>query len=230
MTALPSSVALSGRTRHDACGAGATLTVEMAAATRFELPPPVPGEQRMLVHGVTWKDYVILREALDTPGLRMTYCKGALELMSPSRNHELWKKTIARLVEAFALVRDVPLLGYGSTTFRKEAAERGAEPDECWCVGSRMRDGEFPEIVLEVVHTAPLLDELHVYDGFEVPEVWIFRDGVFSIHRRREGGGYDRVERSGRMPDLDFEVLARYALREDQDVAVREFAARARQE
>jgi hypothetical protein len=30
------------------------------------------------------RDYVILREALDTPGLRMTYCEGALELMSPS--------------------------------------------------------------------------------------------------------------------------------------------------
>jgi hypothetical protein len=64
----------------------------MAAATSVQ-PKGVPAvqlEQRMLIHGVSWKDYVILREALDTPGLRMTYCEGALELMSPSRNHELW--------------------------------------------------------------------------------------------------------------------------------------------
>jgi hypothetical protein len=27
-------------------------------------------EQRMRIEGVSWKDYVILREALDTPGLR----------------------------------------------------------------------------------------------------------------------------------------------------------------
>src|SRR5436190_19438633 len=91
-----------------------------AVEPRKELP-----EQRMLIHGVRWKDYVILREALDTPGLRMTYCEGALELMSPSRIHELRKTTIARLVELYAFLRELPLVGYGSTTFRKEAKERG---------------------------------------------------------------------------------------------------------
>jgi hypothetical protein len=30
-----------------------------------------------------------------------------------------------------ALERDVPLNGYGSTTFRKRAKERGIDPDEC---------------------------------------------------------------------------------------------------
>ncbi len=29
-------------------------------------------EQRLLLHDVTWKDYVLLRETLDAPGLRMT--------------------------------------------------------------------------------------------------------------------------------------------------------------
>jgi len=48
----------------------------------------VPAEQRLLVNGVGWKEYVILREALDTPGLRMTYLKGALDRMSRSRAHE----------------------------------------------------------------------------------------------------------------------------------------------
>lgn len=131
----------------------------------------------MLIHGVSWKDYVILREALDTPGLRMTYCEEVLELMSPSRAHELWKKTIARLIELYAFLRGLPLLGYGSTTFRREVKERGAEPDECWCVGVQLRDGEFPQIVLEVIVTNPLLDKLDVYDGFEVPEVWQWREG-----------------------------------------------------
>jgi Uma2 family endonuclease len=182
-------------------------------------------EQRMVIQGVSWKDYVILREALDTPGLRMTYCEGVLELMSPSRSHELWKKTIARLIELYAFLRGVPLLGYGSTTFRNEAKERGAEPDECWCVGTQMRDGEFPQIVLEVIHTSPILDKLHVYDGFAVPEVWLWKDGGFELYLRRPGGGYDRIERSVALPDLDFALVATFAAREDQDVALREFAA-----
>lgn len=112
-------------------------------------------EQRMIIFGVRWKDYVILREALNTPGLRMTYCEGTLELMSPSRTHELNKTSIARLIELYAFLRDLPLIGHGSTTFRNEAKERGAEPDECYRVGSIMKEGEFPDIVLEVIHTDP---------------------------------------------------------------------------
>lgn len=181
-------------------------------------------EQRMLIHGVTWKDYVILREALDTPGLRMTYCEGALELMSPSRAHEQWKKTIARLIELYAFLRRLPLYGYGSTTFRREVKERGAEPDECWCVGTQMRDGEYPQIVLEVIFTNPLLDKLHVYDGFAVPEVWLWREGAFELYHRRAEGGYDRIERSRLLPELDFGLIAPFVTREDQAEAVFEFA------
>jgi len=180
----------------------------------------------MLIHGVSWRDYVILREALDAPGLRMTYCKGILELMSPSRLHELSKKTIARLVELYAFLKKKPLIAYGSTTFRREAKERGAEPDECWRLGAPLKDGESPHIVLEVIQTNPFLDKLEVYDGLEVPEVWLWRDHAFELYRRRSaGGGYDRVNASTFLPELDFSVLASFAQREDQDVALQEFAA-----
>ena len=67
------------------------------------LSPTRPAdEQRLLLYGVSWKEYVVLRELLDGPGLRMTYVRGALELTSPSSDHELWKKNIARIVEHYA--------------------------------------------------------------------------------------------------------------------------------
>ena len=200
-------------------------TTMVATGSRPSRPAEVLGEQRMLIHGVSWKDYVILREALDTPGLRMTYCEGALELMNPSRAHELWKKTIARLVELYAFLREWPLLAYGSPTFQREAEERGAEPDDCWCVGAPMRDDEFPHIALDVLYTNPLIDKLTVYDGFGVPEVWLWRDGAFELYRRREAGGYDPVGWSGFLPELDFGLVAPLVTREDQDVALRELAA-----
>ncbi len=192
----------------------------MATATRY-VSPAEQTDQRMLINGVSWRDYVILREALDTPGLRMTYLKGSLELMSPSRKHELHKKTIARLIEAYALLRRLRLIGYGETTFRQEAKERGAEPDECYAVGRIMNDGEFPDIVLEVIHTNPLLDKLEVYRGFGVPEVWLFREDAFQLYRL-VGESYQRVERSVFLPDVDFELVARLAVREDQDAAIQE--------
>lgn len=178
----------------------------------------------MVIYGVRWKDYVILREALDTPGLRMTYCEGTLELMSPSRTHELNKKSIARFVELYAFLRRLPLIAYGSTTFRAEVKERGAEPDECYCVGRQMKDGEFPDIVLEVIHASPLLDKLRVYQGFGVPEVWLFRKGAFELYRLG-GDAYERIERSGFLPELDFALIARLAVREDQHEALDELRA-----
>jgi Uma2 family endonuclease len=185
------------------------------AATPALSTRPTSLEQRMLLHGVSWKDYVILREALDTPGLRMTYCEGMLELMSPSFGHEVDKKSIARLVELYGFLRRLRLNGYGSTTFRREARQRGAEPDECYCVGRAMKEGEFPDIVLEVIHTNPLLDKLHVYVGLSVAEVWLFRNGAFELYRLT-GDHYDRVERSGFLPELDFALIARLAAYEEQ--------------
>jgi Uma2 family endonuclease len=192
----------------------------MAVATTLTSPMPA-AEQRVVINGVSWKDYVILREALDTPGLRMTYCEGTLELTSPSREHELNKTGIARLIELYAFLRGLALNGYGSTTFRLEAKERGAEPDECYRLGSVMAEGQFPDIVLEVIHTNPILDKLHVYSGFGVPEVWLFRDGAFELYHL-EKDGYMRVERSTFLPELDFALIATLAVREDQLEALRE--------
>jgi Uma2 family endonuclease len=87
-----------------------------------------------------------------------------------------------------------------------------------------MKDGEIPDIVLEVIHTNPILDKRYVYDGLGIPEVWLWKEGAFELHRRRTQGGYDRVERSPLLPQLDFTVVARFVVREDQDVALREFA------
>ena len=50
----------------------------------------------------------------------------------------------------------------------------------------------------------PLLDTLLVYDGLTVPEVWLWREGAFELYLRRGEGGYDRIEKSRSLPELDF--------------------------
>ena len=200
------------------------MATAMTWAKPSELPARQPNDQSMVIHGVSWKDYVILREALDTPGLRMTYCEGVLEITSPSLTHETRKKLTARLIELYAFLRRLPLQGYGSTTFRKEAKQRGLEPDECWRMGVPMQEGEVPDIVLEVIHASPILDKLHVYDGLGVPEVWLLKETGFELHGRRPDGGYEPRTASAFLPDLDFTLVARFVGRDDQDVALREFA------
>jgi Uma2 family endonuclease len=195
------------------------MSASAALVTPFD-PSFASKDQRLVIHGVSWKSYCILRELFDGPGLRLTYLQGALELMSPSSEHEVFKTRIARLVEMFAFERNVPLYGYGSTTFRREAKERGLEPDECYCVGSELRD--FPDIAIEVVLTSGGLNKLSVYEGLGVREVWFWIEKRFSLHRLGPSG-YETCAASALVPGLDFALLAEFVLRADQPQAVRDY-------
>jgi Uma2 family endonuclease len=179
-----------------------------------------PGEQRFVIHGITWEQYEAMREATDhVPRLRMTYLEGVLELMSPGRDHEWVKTCLARLLEMYAVERALPLNGYGGTTFRKRAKERGLEPDECYTLGAM---GEVPDIAIEVVFTHGAIDKLEVYRGLDVPEVWIWEDGRVSIWQLGPDG-YGVAERSRFLPDLDLAQLVEYVRPDDQTAAVRAY-------
>jgi Uma2 family endonuclease len=190
--------------------------------------PSVDEEQRVLLHDVPWAAYVVLRDAIESSGVRMTYLEGKLEIMSPSRAHEVEKTQIARLLELFCLERDIPLFGYGSTTFRKEEGERGLEPDECYCRGV---DKPVPDLALEVVKTRGSIDKLEVYRGLGVGEVWVFEDGTFDVLVLR-GERYERAPASEVLPEVDLPELASFAVRSDQHTALRAFrnALRARED
>lgn len=181
--------------------------------------PLLEDEQRVLIGGVPWATYVSLRDAVTSPGVRMTYLEGWLEIMSPSRTHEVTKTQIARLLELYCLERDIPLFGYGSTTFRREEKARGLEPDECY---SRDVEREVPDLALEVVKTHGTLDKLDVYRGLGIGEVWIHVDGGFRVLVLRDGE-YVQVEKSALFPELDLAQVASLAESADQHGALREF-------
>jgi Uma2 family endonuclease len=198
----------------------------MVAVSPLEALAPVvvTEERRILLTDVPWSTYVVLRDTVDSPGVRMTYLEGALEIMSPSRKHEVDKKQIARLLELFCLERDIPLYGYGSMTCRREEKQRGLEADECY---SRDRDTELPELALEVIVTSPLLDKLEVYRGLGVREVWVYRNDRFEIHALR-GDRYERIAASEILPEVNLEAIALYAAMPDQHEALRTFRAELR--
>ena len=74
---------------------------------------------------------------------------------------------------------------------------------------------EMPDIALEVVFTHGGLDKLNVYVGLGVPEVWFYEDGAFRLYAL-DAQQYRLVERSQFIPDLDFDVLARFVAMDDQ--------------
>ncbi|MBW4581326.1 MAG: Uma2 family endonuclease [Tildeniella nuda ZEHNDER 1965/U140] len=177
-------------------------------------------EQRLILPGVDWQQYLALDSLLESfPGLRLTYLEGMLEIMTNSPEHELAKKTIARLLEIYAFAKTISLHGYGSTTYRKEALARGLEPDECYCLE---QSKELPDLAIEVVITSGGLDKLAVYAGLGVSEVWFWQDQQLSVYRLRDRG-YEPITRSELLPDLDLTLLASYARPLNQPEAVKAF-------
>jgi cystathionine beta-lyase/cystathionine gamma-synthase len=88
-------------------------------------------------------------------------------------------------------------------------------------MGSReLVDGAFPDIVLEVIEASPMLDTLAVYDGFAVPEVWIFEGGAFTIHCWKASSGYVRKAKSALLPELDFDLLTKLTAMKSQQAAL----------
>jgi Uma2 family endonuclease len=172
------------------------------------VPVSVPGsepDQIIVLRGISWARYEALAAARGADQPRMAYLDGALEVMTTSRRHEIWKKLIARLVEAYVDETGGPLNALGSATFRKETTKAGAEPDECYCVG-RVRD--VPELAIEVVYTSGGIDKLEVYRRLGVAEVWFWVDGRFWIYHQ-VGGRFEERSRSEVLPGLDLDEVAR---------------------
>lgn len=165
-------------------------------------------EQQYTATGVSWQAYEALLADLgdDSPGLRVHYLEGTLEITMPGRKHEVSKDNIARLLSAYFEETRTRFYGLGSTTLKLEAQRRGAEPDVSFCVGS---DKEFPDIAIEVVQTSSGINKLEIYRGLGVPEVWFWDKGKFAVYHLRENS-YQWVDRSEFLPNLDLDLLATY--------------------
>jgi Uma2 family endonuclease len=115
-----------------------------AAVSRSPSSSADPAERRFVLHDVPWWTYVALRDALDHPGVRMTYLKGTLELMSPWALHEESKKIIARLIDAWAEEKNVDLRGFGRTRATQRLRRRIARPWRLRDRGTSLRTQPVP--------------------------------------------------------------------------------------
>jgi Uma2 family endonuclease len=181
-------------------------------------------DNRIVLHGVSWSDYERLLEIRgESAGVRLTYLKGDLELMSPSRIHEGITALIGRLVEAYADAKDLEIESFGSWTLRSQPKERGLEPDECYILGDP--DGrETPDLAIEVEWTSSLVDKLEVYRGLGIREVWVWHRGEIEVNVLA-GQSYERAERSALLPDLDLAGLTRHLAFPTQAKAVKAYRA-----
>ena len=194
----------------------------MAAHVTTPVGDHVPtADQRVVTYAVPWDHYeaqLAMRGNRSVP--RMAYLEGALELMSPSKDHERIKSYIGRLIEAYALERGVDLSPYGAWTLKSAPENSGLEPDECYLVGDQNKDT--PDLAIEVVWTSGGIDKLEIYRRLAVREVWIWQDSQIEVHVLRQQR-YELVEKSALFPDLDVPLLASFLDRPTALQAVKAF-------
>lgn len=183
-------------------------------------------EQRLLTH-TDWDGYLRCREALDESGVRITYDSGRMELMTPSPEHERGKSDLGRILEAYLQEVNLDFATGGSPTMRRETAEKGLEPDECYYLGEnaprRLASPPQglnvypPDLAIEVEVTSSALDRLAIFRSLGVREVWRYD---YSTHQlvvhvlRPEGFVVSAV--SELLPTLPVQHLSWFVRRGEQ--------------
>jgi Uma2 family endonuclease len=182
----------------------------------------MPADERLVMFNVPWSGFeaqLELRGERRVP--RVAYLDGALELMSPSINHEGIAANIGSLVVTYALERGIDLQPYRSWLLKREVKKAGVEPDECFVFGE-VHGPELPDLAIEVIWTHGGIDKLEIYRRLGVSEVWFWRKGAIAIFALRDGK-YEEVPRSVHLPDLDLPQLLSFAERIPVTQAIRAY-------
>ena len=187
-------------------------------------------EQRFIWYQHSWEQYEGLLRALGDRHLRHTYVEGALEIVSPSMDHEASKSLFGDFVVTLCRVLRLPRKSIGSTTMKKMKLRRGLEPDEGFYVGEesvrQMRSRRDydpdrdppPDLIVEVDITSSSEDRIEFYRRLRVPEVWRYADEIVHFYGLVQNGRYRKLKRSRFFPLLTSDDLTRFlALRDKMD-------------
>lgn len=170
---------------------------------------PSQTDSKILLSDVTWEQYETLLSMFgDRTYLRLNYLQGILEIMTTSLEHEMIKKMIARLLELYALEKDIDLFSCGSATFKNQAKARGLEPDESYCIGTRK---DLPDLAIEIVITSGGIDKLEIYKGLQIKEIWFWEVDkkqltFYQLHNNK----YQKIDQSYFFPELDLQDFSNY--------------------
>src|SRR5438093_13425053 len=97
----------------------------------------VPAVQRFILEHVDWSTYERLLNAVEGyPALRLTYDRGVLEIMSPTRRHDKVAYLLGRFIDTLTEELGMAVTAGRSMTLRNPRRKRGLEPDNCYWIAS----------------------------------------------------------------------------------------------
>ena len=180
-----------------------------------------PKAQRFVHSGMSWLSFKLLQQSFaNSPGIRLAYYRGEVEILTVSPEHESISRMITGLLIEYFLYKEIEFNPLGSFTQEKEAQEVSAQADEAFAIGSST--ATTPDLSIEVIFTSGSDRKLTRYQVLGVPEIWFWEDGIFRIYHLRECE-YERVDRSELLPDRDIKLLSRCLMMVSKIEAIKEF-------
>jgi Uma2 family endonuclease len=193
-----------------------TLGCEPAAL----ISAPANVLQRFVLRNISWETYEALLADLAEEHVFLTYDEGTLEFMSPLPKHERDGHLLSRLIQAFTEVLDIPIAGFGRTTWRSKASKKGLEADECFYIRTELQvrgreDIELPkdpppDLAIEVDLTRNTIDKERVYAGLKIGELWRYEDERLIVRTLQPDGQYIEVNESPNLPKLPLLEVQRF--------------------
>ena len=167
-------------------------------------------EQRLIMPGTyDWHQFEALETLLvESRGLRITYLDGAIELMTIGEPHELIKKSLAMLLEAYLIEMGIEFIPVGNATRRSQAKGVSFEPDESYYLHKQKAN---PDLAIEIILTSGNLQKLEKYRRFQIPEVWLWENAQLRVYALVDETDetYQEMDRSQLLPELDLALLVR---------------------
>ena len=181
-------------------------------ARQSDLKAMASSSGSVVLHGVSWELYRRLRKMQENRNIRMTYARGELEIMSPSRAHEAIAELLGMLIEIWSLESDIGIAPCGTMTISRADLDLGFESDKCYYVQHepQVRDEEEidftadppPDLAIEVEISHKLSTKMKTYVAFGVPELWHCRGRELKVYELTSGGNYAPRDTSICFPNL----------------------------
>jgi Uma2 family endonuclease len=186
-----------------------TLATEGRPTIQSDRDNPVQSDRLITLQG-SWDHFKLIQQGCNqTPGVRLFYHNGTIELLMPGQLHETFSRIIGWMLTYYLAAKQIPFTPTGSVTQELEG-QASAQADESYCLGDIKL---IPDLSIEIVFSSGNIKKLDRYKILGVPEVWFWEDGVLSLYHLRTDR-YEQIQTS-ELPglnDLDLALLSRCVL------------------
>ncbi|MGB3402038.1 MAG: Uma2 family endonuclease [Microcoleaceae cyanobacterium] len=162
-------------------------------------------EQYFILPGYyNWQQFKTFEAAIEkSPGIRIFYLDGCIEIMTLGEQHEAISRMIATLLSLYFLHNQIEFIPVGSATRESEDKNVSFQPDESYYIGEQK---EHPDLAVEVVISSGNTSKLEKYKRLNITEVWFWENNQLSIYSLKDGN-YEAYSQSQLLPSLDINLL-----------------------